>query len=99
MAKSISFKEKHVAGPPKGQPWVWHTAEMRASLAWRGRPIKLIRLMERLEMEHMAHAGKENGRLKVSYGQFVEWGIPRRFISPAIKEGVRLGFLEVEQGF
>ena len=98
MPKKVSFKAKHVAGPPQGESWVYHTAELIASRAWRGRSINLIRLMERLELEHMAHAGKENGRLKVSYSQFVEWGIGRRLISAAIKEGGDLGFIEVEPG-
>jgi hypothetical protein len=98
MPKKVSFKEKHVSGPPRGESWVWHTAEMIASNAWRSRSINLIRLMERLELEHMMHAGKENGRLKVSYSQFVEWGIGRRFIRPTIDEGVRLGFIEVTPG-
>ena len=95
MAKRVSFKRKSVAGPPKGQPWVWHSAELRASPAWRGRSMKCVRLLERLELEHMANAGLENGRLIVSYLQFVEFGIGRRLIAPAIAEAEQRGLIEV----
>src|SRR5690242_17325171 len=91
----ISFKEKHINRPPRGQPWVWHTAELMASAAWRGRSINCRRFIERLELEHMAHAGKENGRLGVSYDQFVEFGIGRRFIDDVIKEAEDRGLIEV----
>jgi hypothetical protein len=95
MANKATFKQKHHAGPPRGEPWCWNTAERLASKAWQGRSRNCIRLIDRLELEHMAHAGKENGRLPVSYEQFVEFGIGRRFISPAIEEAVDRGFIEV----
>jgi hypothetical protein len=65
------------------------------SAAWRVRSPHLIKLLDRLEVEHMAHAGKENGFLAVSYDQLVEYGIGRRFIKAAIEEGEQLGLLEV----
>jgi hypothetical protein len=57
-----------------------------------------VRLLDRIELEHCAHAGRENGYLTVPYNQFVETGIGRRFIKPAIDEAVRLGLLTVERG-
>jgi hypothetical protein len=58
----------------------------------------VVRLLDRIELEHCAHAGRENGYLTVTYQQFVEWGIGRRFIKTAIVEAVRLGLLVVEPG-
>jgi hypothetical protein len=58
----------------------------------------VVRLLDRIELEHCAHAGRENGYLAVPYQQFVEWGIGRRFIKTAIDEVVRLGLLVVYRG-
>jgi hypothetical protein len=95
MSKKISFKEKHIAGPPAGQSWVWHTADMRTTEKWRKMPLTCHRLLDRIELEHMAHNGLENGRLKIAYSQFEEWGISRRSIPAAILYAVEAGFLEV----
>jgi hypothetical protein len=58
-----------------------------------------MRVMHRIELEHMNHGGAENGRLIVTFDQFVKWGLCRRLIAPAIRELAVLGFLEVtEQG-
>jgi hypothetical protein len=75
--------------------FVPHTAELLKSAAWRARSIYLVRMLDRLEVEHMAHAGKENGFLQVTYDQFVEYGISRRFIRCTIEEGEQLGLLKV----
>lgn len=95
MSKKISFKQKHVAGPPKGQIWVWHTIDMRTTEKWRLMPQTARRLLDRIEVEHMAHKGLENGRLGIAYSQFEEWGISRRSIPTAIDYAVDAGFLEV----
>jgi hypothetical protein len=96
MTRRIGFKQKHVARPPDGESWVWHTAELLASRVWQTRSRNCIRLIDRLELEHMAHAGKENGRLSVGYGQFVQFGIGRRFITATIAEAEKRGLIVVE---
>ena len=93
MSKMISFKEKHIAGPPSGQSWVWHTADMRTTEKWRKMPLTCRRLLDRIELEYLAHARQENGRLKIAYSQFEEYGISRRSIPAAIKYAVDAGFL------
>jgi hypothetical protein len=95
MSKKVSFKQKHVAGPPQGQSWVWHAADMRITEKWRKMTLMCHRLLDRIELEHMAHNGLENGRLRISYSQFEEWGISRRSIPVAIKYAVDAGFLDV----
>lgn len=77
--------------------WVPHRLKLLVSPAWRHRPIPLAKILERIEIEHMRHAGKENGHLIVSYDQFVEHGISRRTIRGSIDLGVVLGLLEVRQ--
>jgi hypothetical protein len=95
MSKKISFKQTRVAGPPRGARWVWHTDDMRTTERWRKMSLMCHRLLERIELEHMAHNGLENGRLKIAYSQFEDWGISRRSIPAAIKYAVAAGFLDV----
>jgi hypothetical protein len=72
-----------------------HAAELIKSPAWKARSIHCVRLLDRLELENCAHAGKENGYLIVTYDQFVAYGIGRRFVRPAIEEAVKLGLAKV----
>src|SRR5262249_52163992 len=44
------------------------------------------------------HGGEDNGKLPVTYEQFVEYGIHRHAIRPGIRECEALGFLEVVRG-
>jgi hypothetical protein len=97
MAKRASFNPKRVTDIPAG-PWVAHSAELIASPAWRARSIHVARLLDRIELEHCAHAGRENGYLTVTYRDFVEYGIGRKFIKRAIDRAVQLGLLVVHPG-
>ena len=57
------------------------------------------RLLNRIEIEMGHHGGTENGKLPVTYADFVHYGIDRHAIAPAIREAVALGLVEVtEQG-
>ncbi len=79
--------------------WIGHLAEMRKSPAWRVLSLSARRVLDRLEIENAEHGGAENGRLIVTFNQFVEFGVDRHAIAPAIRELVALGFVEVtEQG-
>jgi hypothetical protein len=62
------------------------------------RSINCARLIDFLLVEHMNHAGTENGNLTATYKQLQEWGIWHRHIRPAINEAVFLGLLRVEKG-
>jgi hypothetical protein len=89
MSKSISFRRKDVAGPPAGEPWIWHTVTLLRSMAWRGKSQALSRLLEFLEIEHLAHGGMENGRLLAPYKALVEFGIRHKSIAAAVRDGER----------
>lgn len=79
--------------------WAAHRIDMLRSPAWRALSLSARRLLDRLEIEHADHGGKENGRLPVTYEDLVRYGIERHAIAPAIREAVALGFLEItEQG-
>jgi hypothetical protein len=73
--------------------------EMLESPAYRVLSLSAHRVLSRIEIEYAHHGGnpKENGRLLVTYDQFVEYGIHRHSICTAIREVVALGFIEVTQ--
>jgi len=74
-------------------------AEMIASPAYRVLSLAARRVLDRLQLEHLRHGGVENGRLSVSYDQFVEHGVHRHSVGPALREVAALGFLAiVERG-
>ena len=83
---------------PKGEPWVWHTLEMLTSDSWLAMGVNARRVLERVEVEHMAHGGTENGSLIVTHKNFMDVGIGASAIHPGIQEVVFLGFLRYVQG-
>jgi len=83
-----------IARPPAGEPFVCLTRELMRSAAWSGCSIYARHLMDFLIIDHMQHAGRENGRLKATYDQLAERGIPRKLVSSAVQELVELGLLE-----
>ena len=92
-------REGKIRGAPEGSSWVWLTFELLSSDAWRSRSRNCIRLIDRLILEHMAHAGRENGSLIVTYNQFKEFGVRRNDIKRSVDEAVAYGLLRVtEQG-
>jgi hypothetical protein len=97
VGKQVSFRRSDVAGPPDGEAWVWHTATLLRSAAWRGKSVPLGNLIEFLEIEHLQHGGAENGSLVALYADLVRFGIGRRHIAPAIKEGERRGLIAITQ--
>ena len=78
--------------------FVVHRLEMRMSAAWKAVPPPLRRILDRLEEEHMRHAGTCNGRLFVSYTQFVAAGVSRRNIAALLGLGEALGMIEIVRG-
>lgn len=77
------------------EAFIAHIKEMRESPAWRAIPDTAKRVLERLELEHMRHAGTANGSLKVTFDQFAAAGIRRQSISLALRQLAALGFIEV----
>jgi hypothetical protein len=76
-------------------PFVIHRAAMRASEAWSALDHNAKRFLERLELEHMKHGGKDNGRLPCPYNDLVEYGMRRETIARSIRRTVMCGFVEI----
>jgi hypothetical protein len=82
--------------PPHGLAWCWLSQEIMESGAFRALSINGRRALDRIMIEHMRHGGQENGRLKVTWNDFVKFGIGRRFISQALGELISAGLVAIE---
>jgi hypothetical protein len=96
--KAYSIRRDKVAGPPQGEPWCWLSRELLQSPAWKRRSIHCARLIDFLMIEHMSHAGLENGNLAAPWRQLAEHGISRRYIKAAIAEALALKLITVHSG-
>ena len=92
MARSGRRKRNRIAGQFSA-----HRIEMLISPAWRVLSLSARRALDRLEIERAQHGGQDNGRLPVTFEQFVEYGIHRHAIAPAIRELEALGFIDVTE--
>jgi hypothetical protein len=70
---------------------------MLASPAYRVLSQSAHRVLARLELELAHHGGSDNGKLPVTFDDFVAYGIDRHSIAPAIREVVALGFVEITE--
>jgi hypothetical protein len=78
-----------------GHAWVPHTVKLCTSIACQALDRDAFLAVTRLEIEHMRHAGKENGQLKVTYDQFEQTGIQRKGIRRTLDWLCALGLLAV----
>src|SRR5215831_5312412 len=75
--------------------WSPRLIEMLESPAYRELSLSAHRVISRIEIELAHHGGNDNGKLPVTYDDFIEYGVHRHSIAPAIREAVALGFIEV----
>jgi hypothetical protein len=71
--------------PPDG-PWMPIGREMLRSGAMRALSLHARCALDRIMVEHMDHAGQENGRLKVTWQDLEKFGVHRSFIKRALSE-------------
>jgi hypothetical protein len=82
---------------PTEGPWIKLHMDLLCSAAWIAAKLPTRRAVERLLIEHMRHAGKDNGRLICTYNDFAEYGIRRPSIGPAIQQAVKLGLVVITE--
>jgi hypothetical protein len=70
---------------------------MLESPAYRVLSQSAHRVISRLELELCYHGGNDNGKLPVTFDDFVEYGIDRASVAPALREGEALGFLRITE--
>lgn len=71
--------------------------EMIESPAFRVLSLSARRILDRLEIELAHHAGRDNGKLPVTFADCVEYGIERHAVAPAMREVEALGFAQVTE--
>jgi hypothetical protein len=80
---------------PIGEQFSYRTIAMMRSPAYRVLSRAAHQVLSRIEVELAQHGGLENGALPVTFDHFVEYGLHRRSVAPAIRELATLGFIEV----
>jgi hypothetical protein len=71
--------------------------KMLESPAYRVLSLSAHRVMARIEIEFARHGGEDNGKLPVTFEHFVEYGMDRHAVAPAIRELSALGFIEITE--
>jgi hypothetical protein len=66
--------------------WAARSIEMLESPAYRILGLSAHRALSRIEVELAHHGGQDNGKLPVTFDDFVEYGIRRQSIGPALDE-------------
>src|SRR5262245_13126676 len=74
------------------EQFVYYTREMIGSPAYRALSLQGRKVIRRLELEHMAHGGRDNGKLPCRYQDFISYGCRRHGLSAALIEVEALGF-------
>jgi len=73
------------------------TVEMLRSYPYRVLSQSAHRVLARIEIEFADHGGTDNGKLPITYADFIDYGLDRHAIGPAIDECEALGFIEVTE--
>jgi hypothetical protein len=94
--------------PPDGKT---ERRDKMASGQWCARPLELLespaykvlsrgahQVMSRIEIELRHHGGRDNGKLPVTFNDFVKYGIHRHAIAPAIRELEAVGIVRAVHG-
>jgi hypothetical protein len=73
------------------------TISMLESPAFRVLSLSAHKVISRLEIELAHHGGNDNGKLPVTTDQFVEYGMHRTSVAPAIREAEAFGFIRITE--
>jgi hypothetical protein len=78
-------------------PFMTHAMELYQSEAFRSLSNAERKILARIEIEHMKHGGKDNGRLTCTYEDFIAYGVRDRSIPAALQHLQTVGILHVTQ--
>jgi hypothetical protein len=90
-----TVRRKKIGGQSGQRAWL--AREALESPAYRALSLSGHRILARIQLEQLYHAGKENGRLPVTFQDFEHYGVHRHAIAPAIREVAALGFIRMTQ--
>ena len=80
---------------PRGEAFIKRRRSLNESAAMAALTLAAHRVLVRLEIELMQHGGKNNGKLIVTYNDFVAFGMHRSTVAPAIRLLATLGLIEI----
>jgi hypothetical protein len=78
-------------------PFAVRMIEMLNSPAYRALSLAGHRVLSRIEIEFARHWSKDNGKLPITYANFVAYGVNRRLVSIALDELEKLGFIVITE--
>ena len=79
--------------PPENQGWAWIAQDLLESAAWVACPDVARRVLFVVVREHVRHAGKDNGRLPVTWRDLRREGVRQGGIKQALDQLQLLGLL------
>src|SRR5262249_58018664 len=68
---------------------------MLESPAYQMLSLSAHKVISRIDIELAHHGGNDNGKLPVTYQDFIDYGITRECVAPAIREAEVLGFIKI----
>ncbi len=77
--------------------WAARLIEMLESPAYRTLSLSAHRVLARIEIEFAHHGGNDNGKLPVTFDDFVRYGVRRNSIGTSLDELEALGFLKITE--
>jgi hypothetical protein len=77
--------------------WSARLIEMLESPAYRALSLSAHRVISRIEIELGHHGGNDNGKLPVTFNDFVDYGVDRAAVAPALREAEALGFIRLTE--
>jgi DNA-binding transcriptional MocR family regulator len=77
--------------------WSARLIEMLECPAYRALSQSAHRVISRIEIELAHHGGNDNGRLPVTFEDFIAYGVHHNAVAPAIREAEALGFIRVTE--
>jgi hypothetical protein len=80
-----------------GGQFIARLIEMLESPAYRVLSRSGHMVLARIEIELGHHGGNDNGRLPVTTENFIEYGMHRTSVAPAIREAEALGFIRITE--
>ena len=101
--ESIPFGPPDVETEPRKRNRIHEQFSPRLVAMQKSDPYRVLNnsermMLDRIEIEFASHAGKDNGKLPVTFEQFEEYGIRRALIAPSRRALVALGFLTFSAG-
>jgi len=98
LIKSARRKAGQKNTIPEGQSFVWFTRAMLESESFKALSGNAFKVLSRLLLEQIAHAGTSNGELICTYEDLYKYGVRRASIGQAIQQLDYMGFIRIDKG-